>query len=124
MMNSVYVDTFTDDLELITLAQLERDYDESKRNGIDDCDTFTEYLENCMYCNNGALLPVSDCVVRGDYNDSLRLTFADCVYIMREELHLVNDDIWTIRAECGHMLNHITRPELIELVNEYEYMNH
>ena len=122
-MNAVYVDTFSDGLELITLAQLEKDYTEFKRDGeFDDYATFPEYVNACLYHNNGALLPVSDCVVRNDFPDSLRLTFADCIYILREELHLVNDDIWTIRAECGHMLNRITRPELIELVNEY--MNH
>ena len=121
MFNSVYLDTFSECL--ITLAQLERDYDECKRNGeIDDCDTFAEYLENCMHWNNGALYPVSDCVVRNDYPDSLRLTFADCVYIMLEQMRLSANDAERIYTEYGYELNRITRPELIELVNEY--LNH
>lgn len=120
-MNAVYLDTFSDDLELITLAQLERDYDESKRNGeIDDCDTFAEYLENCMYWNNGALLPVADCVVRGDYADCLRLSFADCVYILREHMHVGTATINAIRAYCGYEMRNITRPELINIVNDYQ----
>lgn len=120
MFNSVYLDTASD--SLITLAQLERDFDACKCTGeADDCDTFAEYLENCMYWNNGALCPVADCVVRNDFPDSLRLSYADCVYILFEQMCLSYDDTMLVRLEV-HAKNRITRPELIELVNQY--LNH
>lgn len=120
-MNAVYLDTFSDDLELVTLAQLESDYDELKHDGVlDDYATLAEYVNACLYHNNGALLPVADCVVRGDYADSLRLSFADCVYILREHMHVGTATINAIRAYCGYEMRNITRPELIDIVNDYQ----
>lgn len=123
-MNAVYLDTFSDGLDLVTLAQLEKDYAEFKRDGeFDDYETFPEYVNACLYHNNGALLPVADCVVRNDFSDSLRLSFADCVYILREHMHVGMATINAIRAYCGYEMRNITRPELIDIVNDY-MVNH
>ena len=121
-MNSVYVDTFSDDFDMITLSQLEKDYAKFKRDGEIEENTFAEYLENCMVWNNGALCPVHDCVVDGSVSDCLCLTIEDCIYIMRESFHLGPSAMREIFRNRLNDFLHVTRPELIELVNEY--MNH
>ena len=120
MFNSVYLDMLSS--EFVTLEQLEKEYEQQRRDGGTESETFEDYLTNCMYLSDGALYPVADCVVRNDYPDSLRLTFADCVYIMLEQMRLSANDAERIYTEYGYELNHITRPELIELVNNY--LNH
>ena len=120
MFNSVYLDMFSS--EFVTLEQLEKEHEQLKRDGETESETFDDYLANCLYLNDGALYPVADCVVRNDCHVGIRLSFADCIYIMREQLHIEKSDVSEMCVAYTYKLNHITRPELIEIVNEY--MNH
>jgi hypothetical protein len=55
-MERTFYDTEND--EYITITQLENEYNELKANGNTEAETFKDYINNCMWWNNGALKEV------------------------------------------------------------------
>ena len=45
----------TENNEYITITQLENEYNELKANGNTEAETFKDYMNNCMWWNNGTL---------------------------------------------------------------------
>ena len=48
----------TENNEYITIEQLEEEYNELKATGNTEAETFSDYVSNCMWWNNGTLKEV------------------------------------------------------------------
>lgn len=122
MMNAVYLDTFSDNFDFVTIAEMEKAFDDGKRENEIEESTFAEYLENCMYWNNGALCPVADRVVLGKFDDG-RLSYANMIYILRCHMRFTPEMVRAILPELRKIT--INSPTYDELSKAVDYcLNH
>lgn len=83
-----------EDDKVYTIEDIKRDYPEFRN----EYQTFGEYLDGCMYWNNGALYPLRDRVteLQLDYNRKLDIGH-------RYGFELVDDELTELKAELDNL---------------------